>query len=471
MQKDLPDRPSNRRLTSWKEIAAFFERDERTVRRWEKERSLPVHRLPGGSRGSVFAYADELSAWLHSAASRPGINDVSEIAPAIATVPSPLALPSVSADAPPRSTPSSWPRRALAIGSMIALIGLLGFFRVFQIRSVHGHVLPVVGIRRDVAAHHQAEEFYLQGRYHWSKRTGEDLTQAADDFNKAIQLDPNYALGYAGLADTYNLLREYTSMPAGQAFPLAIAAARKALALDDSLPEAHRALAFASFHWNWDVPGGEREFQRAIALSPNDAQSHHWYATALMALGRYPQAIEEIERARQLDPSSSSIAADRAVTCSSRRAVPRKASPRCNSWKLADPQFLSPHQYLAQFYLRDRQYAKFLAESETVATLSHDDHALQEARTAQRLLATSGPAVMMHARLAQQIADFQQGRDTALSVAETYALLGQKRDAVAYLEKAYQRHEYSLLYLHSFRVFDILQDDPEFQDLSRRLNL
>src|SRR5215831_17063780 len=274
MPNELPRNPGGDRLDSWKEIAGFFARDERTVKRWEKERGLPVHRLPGGGRGTVFAYTEELSAWLQSS------QTLSDSGRALAATEPPEKAE--KSPLTPDTEASGWMsdnavrRWGLMTFAVLAIcLGFYGLGHFIQIRSVQGHVLPNISFSRNVSSRHEAEDLYLKGRYHWAKRTALDLTQAADYFAAATQRDPSYAAAYAGLADTYNLLREYSSMPASQAFPLALAAAQKAVQLDDGLAEAHRALAFTKFHWQWDMQGGEREFQRAIALNPNDAVAHH----------------------------------------------------------------------------------------------------------------------------------------------------------------------------------------------------
>jgi tetratricopeptide (TPR) repeat protein len=157
----------------------------------------------------------------------------------------------------------------------------------------------------------EAEDLYLKGRYFWNKRTPEDLNKALDLFTQAIVRDPGYAQAYVGLADCYNLMREYSVMPPNEAYPRALAAAKKAVELDDNSAEAHNSLAFATFYWTWDAPTAEREFKRAIELNADYVAARHWYATFLMVTRRYPEAIREIEIARKLDPSSTPIVADK----------------------------------------------------------------------------------------------------------------------------------------------------------------
>ena len=121
-------------------------------------------------------------------------------------------------------------------------------------------------LRRRINQSPEAEELYLKGRYFWNKRTPEDLNKALDLFTQAIVRDPGYAQAYVGLADCYNLLREYSVMPPNEAYPRALAAAKKAVELDDNSAEAHNSLAFATFYWTWDAATAEREFKRAIAV-------------------------------------------------------------------------------------------------------------------------------------------------------------------------------------------------------------
>jgi len=460
MPVDSTQNPEDRRLDSWKEVAAFFGRDERTVKRWEKERGLPIHRVPGRGRGSIFAYAAELAAWLRSAQ----LKEPSESAAR-------NAAPVVTSSEPVLEAPvgqGTWRKAGILSGIGFLLLMTLGFTHFYQLHSVQGHLLPSVSVRTDSESHKKAEELYFQGRYHWNKRTPEDLTVAVDDFAKSAQLDPNYALAYAGTADCYNLLREYTSAPGSQTFPLAISAARKSIELDPNLSAGHRALAFALFHWNWDISGGEREFKKAIELNPNDAEAHHWYATALMSLSRYADATQEIERARQLDPASSSIAADRALLLYTSGHKDEGFS-LLKELKIADPKFSSPPNYLARMYFQEREYEKYFDEAEDAARLSHDDHALAALASAQKRYQNEGEQAFLQGELELALQAFKQGRTDAYSVAVLYAAMGKRQSALDYLEKAYRRHEYILISLGNLEPFRSFHDDPQFQDLLNRV--
>lgn len=221
----------------------------------------------------------------------------------------------------------------------------------------------------------EAEQLYLRGRYYWNKRTPDDLNKAVDYFTQAIVRDPSYAAAYVGLADCYNLLREYTRMPADEAYARAFAAAKKAVELDDQSSSAHASLAFVLFYGKWDVAAADAEFRRSIDLDPNNAVAHHWYATYLLTLRRMPESLAEIERAQALDPTSTSILADKGDVLfqAGRRD---EGIGLLRQMEATDPAFRSPHLYLKTFYLAEADYPDFLLESREDAQLLRDNVAL-----------------------------------------------------------------------------------------------
>ncbi|HWR15709.1 MAG TPA: winged helix-turn-helix domain-containing protein [Terriglobales bacterium] len=165
-----------------------------------------------------------------------------------------------------------------------------------------------------------AYDAYLRGRYFWNRRTVEGFQQAIQAFEEAVEKDPDYALAYVGLADTYALLSAFDIAPKSESMPKAREAAAKALALDDKLAEAHASMALIVQNYDWDWPKAEAEYKRAIELDPNYATAHHWYAEFLTLQSRFSEALDEIERARLLDPRSLIISSDRgAILYSARR--------------------------------------------------------------------------------------------------------------------------------------------------------
>ncbi len=468
--------PSRRRLDSWKEIAAFFDRDERTVKRWEKERSLPVHRLPGGSRGRVFAFADELSLWMHSselaAAEAPLANQPSEAASLESSATGNPTAPTGAAAAS-RLAGIRLGKRWIVLAAGAVLAAMVGTPWVVAHRrqtsplAVNGSSSSPGSPATTSATRTtdpEAEEFYLKGRYYWNKRTPEDLNKAIDYFTQAIVRDPNHAQAYVGLADCYNLLREFAAMPSEEAFPRALAAARKAVELDESSAEANASLAFVLFYWNWDIAGAERTFRRAIELNPDYVAAHHWYATFLMTLGRYPEAMKEIERAQELDPASSAILADKALLLF-HQGDPERATELLRQIEASQPAFFSPHKYLSYIYLAKRDYRNYLVEATKSATLSHDAEELAVLRAAEQGFNAGGGQGMLAGILRLQKKLYAEGRLPAYAVAETCARLGRKEEALRYLQTAYERHETAFLSLRVDEGWSSLHDDPAYRQL------
>ena len=485
--------PTNggKRLDSWKEIAAFFGRDERTVNRWEKL-GLPVHRLPG-AKGRVYAYTEELSAWL--AAPK---NEGAPIGDSPASQPLPQASgltvinggghaeESDRATTPPvleiMTRPSGRHKATIRVAAVVALsLGALALV-LFPLRgsrapktSDHGPTARRTsdggGVLASAPAHDpEAEQLYLKGRYYWNKRTPDDLNKALDYFMQAVVHDPNYAQAYVGLADCYNLMREYTLMPSSEAYPRALAAAKRAVELDDESSEAHASLAYVSFFGMWDLATGEREFRRAIDLNPNNAAPHHWYANALMALHRLPEAQREIDRAQALDPASSSILADRGNIL----AVAGQSDEGLSLLKqmeARDPAFRSVHLYLGFAYARKRDYPNFLAELRADALLVHDDSALAIATAAEKGFAAGGSRGMLEAMLKVQEKLYASQSVSPTAIAWTLSMLGKKAEALRYLQAAYDRRDGSLLFVETYPEFDSLQDQPAYRDLLARMNL
>jgi tetratricopeptide (TPR) repeat protein len=235
------------------------------------------------------------------------------------------------------------------------------------IGNVWAKTLPV----RPKAAQSQAVKLYLQGRYYWNKRTPEDLEKSVDYFTQSIVADPGYAKAYVGLADSYSLLREFAAMPEGDAWPRSLAAARKAVELDPTLAEAHSSLGFDLFYGSLDVKDGEHEFKRAVELNPNYAEAHQWYATALMSMGRFTEATDQMELARELQPASRSILADQGLLLFY-QGKREQAVEQLRQIETAEPAFRSAHLYLSYIYFVSRDWLNSLSESRKAAESSHD---------------------------------------------------------------------------------------------------
>jgi DNA-binding winged helix-turn-helix (wHTH) protein/Flp pilus assembly protein TadD len=314
----------------------------------------------------------------------------------------------------------------------------------------------------------EAQDFYLKGRYYWSRRDPQDLNTAVDYFTRAIVKDPAYAPAFVGLADCYNLLREFGAMPGEEAFPRALAAAQRAVELDDSSAEAHNSLAFATAYWSWDTPTAEREFRRALELNPNLVQGHHWYATFLLISDRFPEALDQIEQARKLDPSSTTIQADRAWILRD-AGHESEAVALLKQLESADPALATTHAYLAKLSLDGKDYESFFAESKQAAQLRHDDGALAVANAAEQGFAAGGVRGMRERMIPVQKEMFERGAGPAFDMATNYALLGKKEDALFYLKAAYDKREIGLLYLSRNPDFISLHEEPVYKEITKRV--
>jgi DNA-binding winged helix-turn-helix (wHTH) protein/Flp pilus assembly protein TadD len=314
----------------------------------------------------------------------------------------------------------------------------------------------------------EAQELYRKGMYFWNKRTVAGFQQAIEYFQQATASDPNYALAYAGLANSYTLLTAYTSVSATRYMPQARAAALRALELDDGLAEAHTALALIVQNHDWDWQTSEKEYRRAIELNPNYATAHHWYAEHLMWLGRFDEALSESERARRLDPLSLIIAADNGAILYYSRQYDR-AITQVRTVLRKDPKFGRADGLLTFAYVEKTMFAQALANTEMLRRLygegpwywsslayiygragqperaRHELERLEELSRHEQF----DPVIMLWAHLG----------------------MGDKEEALADLEKAYSEHFSILITLKVEPGFDPLRSDPRFQDLLRRVGL
>jgi Tfp pilus assembly protein PilF len=309
-----------------------------------------------------------------------------------------------------------------------------------------------------------ARDLYLQGHYHWDKRSPDDLNRAVSYFNQAIARDPNYADAYVGLANCYTLLREFAAMPSEEAFPRALIAARKAVELDDSSAEAHNALAMVTYYWNWDAVGAEHEFRRAIELNPNYVTAHHWYATFLLVRARFPEALEQINKAQQLDPASTPVLADKALILA-RGGEKKEAVSLLQQISVSQPTFFSTHQYLSYVYMDSEKYPEYLEEARQAAMLSGDAREMEIVRVAEKGYRSGGRREMLQSILRVQRKYFEEGNIPAFYVAESYGRLGNRAEALHYLRVSFQRHEVAFASIAVSHALEFLHNDPAFREL------
>jgi len=312
----------------------------------------------------------------------------------------------------------------------------------------------------------EAYDLYLKGRYYWNKRTGESIGKSIQFFQNAIEKDPGYALAYAGLADSFHLLAFYGEGPPKEFWPKARAAAVRALEIDENLAQAHALLADLKYLFDWDWPGAEREFRRAIELNPNYPTGHQWYANYLSVCGRFPEALREIQSAQKLDPLNLVINTDVGTTYYWGGQYERAIEEQRKALEL-DPDFFLAHVYLGFAYLRKTLSEDAIREFEIAGRLAPDE---------PDAIALRGYAFGVEGRGSEagkalaQLAELSKRRYvSAFPIAWVYVGLGNKDRAFEWLEKAYGERACRLVYLNVEKAFDPLRSDPRFVDLLRRM--
>jgi len=328
---------------------------------------------------------------------------------------------------------------------------------------------PTATLRSDSsqAAHaFAAYDLYLRGTYDLNKRRVPDLEAAVAYFEQATNADPQYARAYAALADAYVLLGGYSTRPPQDLYLKARAAAQRALDLDSSLAEAHTAFALIVQNSDLDWQTAEREFRRAIALNPNYATAHHWYAEHLMWRGRFAEALQESERARQLDPLSLIIAADNGFILYCARQYDR-AIEKWRSVLAVDPDFPRAHLIQAA-YMEKGMVAEARADFEHLRTKPSTPVYWAVVTSLQ---AGSGHPAEARAALAELLRAIRREPVAAVYVAGAYASIGDRDQAFAWLERAYAEHPSELISLKVEPGWDPLRGDPRFQRLLERVGL
>ena len=323
------------------------------------------------------------------------------------------------------------------------------------------------GITKHYTESNEAYQFYLKGRFYWNKRTGENLKKAIEQFQQAADKDPNFALAYAGLADCYSLLEEYAGIPSSETLPKAKAAALRALQIDDSLAEAHASVGYIDIH-SWQFAEAEKEFQRAIELNPNYPTAHQWYHVYFRMLGKLDEAYAEIKRAQQLDPLSSIISINVGDLYVLKGDVP-SAIEEYKKVIEFDPNFARAHGHLGLAYLRQGRQQEALVELQKGVELSGQ---------ASELLSflgygygVMGKRVEAMAVLKELEGRYAKRETPAVYLASICLGLGDKDQALSWLERDFRTHTGMLTFAAFYHHFEVLRDDPRYLDLLRRIGL
>ena len=313
----------------------------------------------------------------------------------------------------------------------------------------------------------ESYRLYLKGRNAWQKRTEDGLLQGIKFFEQAIEIDPNYAPAYAGLADCHNMLVVYGIRQPKEGFPKAKEAAIKALEIDEKLAEAHASLAFIKFRWDWDRSETEREFQEAIKLKPSYAPAHQWYSSFLVAVERFDEAIAEAKKTDELDPLSF-VASSHLAWIYYLSGQSDNAIEQAKKIVDLDPTSFPARRYLGLAYEQKGMYAEAISEFEKGVKLSGSP----------LMLALLGHAYAVSGKRAeaqQVLNDLQQLQSqryiSPYTVAAIYAGLGDQEEAFKWLDKAVDERDIWLMNLKVDPAFAKLRQNRRFTDLLAKIRL
>ncbi len=314
----------------------------------------------------------------------------------------------------------------------------------------------------------EAYQLYLRGRYSWNKRTADDIKKAIEQFQEAIDKDPNYALAYVGLADSYLSQGSFAGMPTTEVMPKAEAALQRALELDDSIAEAHATKGFAYLQsLKWDE--AQKEFQRAISLNPNYATAHHWYSEYFRILRRFPEQAQEIKRAQELDPLSPSMGANlgRAYL---NLGDADAAVKECKRALELNPSFPLAHHFMGLAYVEQHRYDEAIAEFQQAVNFS---------RRSDLFVAGLGIGYGKAGKRTEALAvvreleeKYARKEANGFDLALVHAALENDDEAMAWLEKDFAaRNLTGLIYVGSTVIHQRLRNNPRYQDLLHRMHL
>ena len=321
---------------------------------------------------------------------------------------------------------------------------------------------------KDYTQNVEAYQLYLKGRYYWVKFTEEGIKKSIQYFNQAIEVDPNYALAYSGLADGYVVLSTFYVLPPQEAFAKAKSAAMRALEIDNNLAEAHASLSIVRLFYEWDWSSYESDARQAIQLNPNYATVQYEYAQELAALGRFAEAIREAKRAQELDPLGDDINTNTGWVFYFARNYD-EAIKQYRGVIETNPNYFRSHRLLGTSYLQKGQPEEGIAEIQKAVALSGDS--AEEKAYLGYAYAVSG-----HRREAEKVISELQAQAKRRYVAPyllalVYVGLDEKDQAFAWLEKAYEDRSPNLIWLNVEPIFDSLRSDARFVDLVRRVGL
>jgi tetratricopeptide (TPR) repeat protein len=394
------------RLTGWKAIAAYLRVDVRTARRWEAERALPVHRLPGDSRSPVWADPSELTRWLAS--------------------PEPQPAPDAPQPSPPAKAPPAAPRRPLPALLLLLPLAATAAFAILRQPEPQRLTAPL---------DEPAARLLAAADYAKASRTPTGLEEAASLYTRLTQSHPESPAAFVGLADTWLLMREFAGLPDEAALRRARDAAEAALKRDPGNPAATRALAFVLFWSGADRARGLALFEESARKAPGDARTHHWHGNALAFTGRQKEGLAALARARALNPESPAIAADEAQIRYMSGDTARALADLARITHV-HPDYIGAWRYLEWDSLAQGDIPAFLTAARTHARLANRPARLALLDRAEAAFRSGGAPALFATLIAEAEARHQDGAEAAITVARLHAAAGNREEAAHFLDRA-----------------------------------
>jgi len=314
----------------------------------------------------------------------------------------------------------------------------------------------------------EAYQLYLKGRYHLNQLTDDGFYKGHDYFQQAIDKDPNFALAYVGLADSYNMLGGWNAIAPNEGFPKSRAAALKALEIDENLAEAHQALGTVKFFYDWDWLGAEREFKRAIEINPSYSDAHQLYSYYLSAMRRFDESRAEMKRAQELDP----LSLVKVAGIGEQLYFQRQYDAAIEQYRKAlemDPNSGFPHWAIGNVFAQKGDYAEAINEYRKSIPLSGDSP--DEPASLAVVYARSGQTKEAR-RILNELTHGSPTRFVSpTTIAFIHVGLGEKDEAFALMDRAVSERDTLLTLLNVEPIFDPLRNDPRFADLVKRVGL
>ena len=321
-------------------------------------------------------------------------------------------------------------------------------------------------LAKNYTAKPEAYQLYLKGRYHLLKLVLPEIQKGVSYFQQAIDIDPSYALAYAGLADAYRALPLSADLPPTEFFPKGKAAAQRAIQLDDTLAEAHTVLGFAIFFYDWDFNEAENQYKRALELNPNSADSHQAYSALLSAIGRHAEALVEIKRAKELDPLDLRTNAFEGLDLINAGRTDEGLAQLQKTFEL-NPDFWIAHLSAASAYIEKGMFAEAVAEARKARELSGVSS--QPIAYGGYALAKAGKQAEARAVLEELLKLSTERYVPPYNIALVYHGLGENDKALEWLERGYGLRDARMVFLKIEPKWNDLRADPRFQDLLRRI--